>query len=74
MHLSGGGLAWHVLVLDLIPSTASSTPEQEVILIITFSYMHLHFFEPGMVAHAFNRHTWEAKEGGFMSWRPIWST
>lgn len=44
MHLSGGGLAWHVLVLDLIPSTASNTSEQEVILIMTFSYMHLQFF------------------------------
>lgn len=46
MRLSGGGLAWHVLVLDLIPSTASNTPEQEVILIMAFSYMHLQFFEP----------------------------
>jgi hypothetical protein len=27
-----------------------------------------------MVAHAFNLSTWEAEAGGFLSWRPAWST
>jgi hypothetical protein len=31
--------------------------------------------QPGMVvAHAFNPSTWEAEAGGFLSWRPAWST
>jgi hypothetical protein len=29
---------------------------------------------PGMVAHAFNPSTWEAKAGRFLSSRPAWST
>jgi hypothetical protein len=29
---------------------------------------------PGMVAHAFNPSTREAKAGGFLSSRPAWST
>jgi hypothetical protein len=29
--------------------------------------------KPGMVAHAFNPSTWEAKAGGFLSSRPAWS-
>ena len=31
-------------------------------------------WEPGMVAHAFNPSTWEAKAGKFLSSRPAWST
>jgi hypothetical protein len=27
-----------------------------------------------MVAHAFDPSTWEAEAGGFLSWRPAWST
>jgi hypothetical protein len=27
-----------------------------------------------LVAHAFNLSTWEAEAGGFLSWRPAWST
>jgi hypothetical protein len=30
--------------------------------------------EPGVVAHTFNPSTWEAEAGGFLSWRPAWST
>jgi hypothetical protein len=34
------------------------------------------YFQPGMVAHAFNPSTWEAEAGagGFLSSRPAWST
>jgi hypothetical protein len=27
-----------------------------------------------VVAHAFNPTTWEAEAGGFLSWKPAWST
>jgi hypothetical protein len=27
-----------------------------------------------VVAHTFNPSTWEAEAGGFLSWRPAWST
>jgi hypothetical protein len=27
-----------------------------------------------VVVHAFNPSTWEAEAGGFLSWRPAWST
>jgi hypothetical protein len=27
-----------------------------------------------VVAHTFNPKTWEAEAGGFLSWRPPWST
>jgi major histocompatibility complex class I len=30
--------------------------------------------KPGMVVHTFNPRTWEAEAGGFLSWRPAWST
>jgi hypothetical protein len=32
------------------------------------------YFQPGVVAHAFNPSTQEAQAGGFLSLRPAWST
>ena len=31
-------------------------------------------FSQPVVAHAFNPRTWEAEAGGFLSWRPAWSS
>jgi hypothetical protein len=32
------------------------------------------YYQPGVVAHAFNPSTGEAEAGGFLSSRPAWST
>lgn len=49
-----------MLVLDVIPRTANNTLKQQRIF-VAFSYMHLKYFEPGIVVCAFNPNTQEAK-------------
>jgi hypothetical protein len=40
---------------------------------LPFNYQK-HYQGQAVVAHAFNPSTWEAEAGGFLSWRPAWST
>jgi hypothetical protein len=48
--------------------------KQKHIPIIFLYFLKKTKFEPGVVAHAFNHNTREAEAGGFLSWRPAWST
>jgi hypothetical protein len=51
-----------------------AAPEPSYPAIASPGYLIKMKHEPGVVAHAFDPSTQEAKTGGFLSSRPAWST